>query len=842
MSGGLALAWRLARRELRGGLQGFRIFLTCLALGVMAIAGVGTIRSAIQAGFQEQGASLLGGDAQMRFTYRFADESERAYMAKIAEDISQVVDFRSMVLFNDETALTQIKAVDDLYPLVGTVELSPPITLDAALSHAPGAPPRAVMERVLAERLGLKVGDRFNLGVKEFELGAVLRHFPDSAAQGITLGPRTILRYADLDGAGLIGPGAIFQTEYRMRLPANADLQARKQEAQTLFKDKGMRWTDRRRPAPRMSNFIERLGTFLVFVGLAGMAVGGVGISAAVRDFLNGKTHTIATLKTLGAEGGLIFKIYLLQIAVLTSLGVALGLALGVAVPLFAAPAIAQSLPFPIAFGLYPAPLFEAAFYGCVTAFLFALLPLARARLIRAAALYRGAGGMAVFPGWRASIAVAVLASVLVGGAMWFSQMTILTLSVAGGVVAALAVLALAAFLLRFAARTLARSALLRGRTMLRLALASIGGPQSDATSVVLSLGLGLTVLASVGQIDANLRNIIRTDLPDRAPSFFFIDIQPDQITPFLDAMTQNPNVSRVDQAPILRGVLSEINGRPAREVAGGHWVVTGDRGITYATQPTSGTKITAGTWWPQDYTGPPQVSFAAEEAAEIGLGLGDVITVNVLGRDISATITSLREVDFSSAGIGFVMTFNPSALAGAPHSHIATVYAEAEAEAQILRETAKAMPNITAIRVKDAIERVGEAMSAIATATAWASAATLLTGFAVLIGAAAAGERARTYEAAILKVLGASRAKILLNFALRAAFTGAAAGAVAVAAGGLAGWAIMRFVMESRYEFQTASALGIVFGGALLALLAGMVFAWRPLATRPAQILRAQN
>jgi putative ABC transport system permease protein len=253
-------------------------------------------------------------------------------------------------------------------------------------------------------------------------------------------------------------------------------------------------------------------------------------------------------------------------------------------------------------------------------------------------------------------------------------------------------------------------------------------------------------------------------------------------------------------------------------------------------------TTLTAGTWWPEGYQGPPLISFAAEEGAELGLKLGDRITVNILGRDIEATITSFREVDFSTAGIGFVLTMNPGALAGAPHTFISTVYATPEAEAPILRDLASAYPNITAIRIRDVVARVSEALGAIAAATSYAAAATLVTGFVVLIGAAAAGERARVFEAAVLKTIGATRGRILWSFALRSAVLGAAAGGVAVIAGGLAGWAVMVFVMEASFRFEPLSALAIILGGIVATLLAGLGFALRPLAARPARVLRAQD
>ncbi|MBN8630368.1 MAG: FtsX-like permease family protein [Rhodobacterales bacterium] len=837
----MSLSFTIARRELRGGLRGFRVFLACLALGVAAIAAVGTLRTGIQQGLTDQGAVILGGDAEMRFTYRPADADERAFMDRVATQVSEVYDFRSMALIDGDQALTQVKAVDDAWPLTGSATLDPPIPVAEALADQNGLP-GAIMDPVLIERLSLAIGDSFRLGTQEFRLTAALAREPDSASTGFTLGPRTVVRSDALANSGLLAQGSMYETRYRLLLQPDADLQALETETERTFRDKGMRWTDSRNAAPGIEAFVDRIGSFLVLVGLAGLAVGGVGISAAIRSYLDGKVDTIATLKTLGAEGGLIFRSYLWQTAILSALGIAIGLALGAVVPMLAAPLIEASLPFPTDLRLAPMALLEAALYGGLSALIFTLLPLARTERIRPAALYRGGSGTRAWPRKRYLAALAFLTVTLIGVAAWASGIWKLALGAASGVLGALVILALAAVALRVAARRLARTRLARGRPATRTALAAIGAPRSDATSVVLSLGLGLSVLAAVGQIDWNLRQAIATDLPTRAPAFFFVDIQPDQLDPFLALMDANPSVTEVETAPMLRGVITRINGKPARDVAGDHWVVRGDRGITYAATPGAKSRITAGKFWPEDYTGEPQISFATEEAEEIGLKLGDTMTVNILGRDITATITSFREVDFSNAGIGFVMTLNPSALAGAPHSHIATVYAPPEAEAQILKDVTKTWPNITAIGIREAVNRVSEALSAIATATAWAAAGTLITGFVVLVGAAAAGERARIYEAAILKTLGATRGKILASFALRSTLMGAAAGLVAVVAGGLSGWAVMTFVMDATYRFEPLSALGIVAGGILATLLAGLFFALRPLASRPAGALRAQD
>lgn len=840
----LRLAGRLARRELRGGLRGFRVFLACLTLGVAAIAAVGSVREGIRAGLAQEGAALLGGDAEMEFTYRFADDRERAWMETTADAVSEIVDFRSMAVTEQagdmRRSLTQVKAVDDAYPLLGRVTLEPSMLLATALDGSDGLP-GAVMDPVLIERLGLSVGDSFALGTQDFILMAALEHEPDAAGDGFTLGPRTLVRTRDLGSSGLIQPGTLFSSKYRMDLPPSTNLTTVSAEASGAFEGSGMRWTDARNGAPGISNFVARLSTFLVLVGLSGLAVGGIGVSAAVRAYLTQKTDTIATLRTLGADRATIFQTYMIQIGVLSGLGILAGVVLGGLLPLLLAPILESRLPIPAVFTLFPRPLAEAALYGLLTAFLFTLWPLARTEEVRAATLFRDALTSAKrFPRPVYVIATAMALVFLIAAAALFNDSTRLTLWTAGGIAGALFLLSLSAAAIQWIARR--GSPLARGRPALRWALSAISGPREGAASVVLSLGLGLSVLASVGQIDGTLRTAISGNLPDIAPSYFFVDIQKDQMPGFTERLETDPAVSRIESAPMLRGIITQINGHPASEVAGDHWVLRGDRGVTYSAAPPQNARVTAGEWWSGDYSGPPQVSFAAEEAEEMGLKLGDTLTVNILGRDITAELTSLREVDFSTAGMGFVMSMNPAALSGAPHSFIATVYAEEQAEAAILRDLAGQYPNITAIRVRDAIDRVSGLLQGIAAATSYGAGISLLTGFLVLIGAAAAGEPARRYEAAVLKTLGADRRHILISFALRAVLLGAAAGCVALVTGILGGWAVATYIFETDFTIIWPSALIIVSTGIAVTLGAGLLFAIRPLAVRPARILRASD
>ncbi|MBO9397341.1 FtsX-like permease family protein [Shimia sp. R9_2] len=839
----LSAATRIARREIRGGLRGFTVFLACLILGVATIAAIGSVRSAIQTGLSSEGATLLGGDAEMSFTYRRATEEERAWMATNTTGSSEIIDFRSMVVVpgeaETERALAQVKSVDTAYPLVGAVSLSPDSSLEDALNGQNNLP-GAVLHGLLADRLDLSPGDTFQLGSQTFVYMARLLREPDTG-DGFSFAPRALVRTNDLSESGLLAPGTLFTSHYRLNLPAQADLATLEADARAAFETTGLRWRDSRNGAPGITRFVERFGAFLILLGLAGLAVGGVGISTAIRAYLARKTETIATLRSLGAERRTIFLSYFLQIGFVALIGVTSGLILGALLPILLAPLITAVLPFPASFAIYPLPLIEAALYGTLAAAIFTLWPLARVENVRPSALFRDQLGQTRhWPALRYMLTVVGLIALLIALASWLSGSARLTIWFAAGVAIAMFALTVASAGLRALLNSLSQR--LRQSPQVRWALQSVGRASEATTPVVLSLGLGLSVLATVGQVDGNLRNAIASDLPEVAPSFFFVDIQRDQM-PLLEAdWADTPTIQDVENAPMLRGVITRINDRPAKDVAGDHWVIRGDRGVSYASDMPEGTKLTAGTWWDPKHAGTPQISFADEEAEEMGLSLGDSMTINILGRDITGIVTSFREVDFSNAGMGFVIIMNEAALAGAPHSFIATVYAEAESEATLLKEVSETYPNVTAIHVRDAAQQVSDLVAQLANATTYGASTILLTGLLVIFGAAAAGQSARTYEAAVLKTLGATRGQILKSFAWRAALLGGAAGGVALAVGLLGGWAVMTFVMESDFIVIWPNALWILSAGILANLLAGLVFAWPSLATRPARILRARD
>ena len=813
----------------------------CLIFGVASIATIGSLRGAIEAGLNRNGQVFLGGDAEIELTYRRASPQENDWMAQQSLQKSEIIDFRSMAVARDNSKriLTQVKAVDATYPLVGEIVLSNGMGLPEALAGQNDLP-GAVVAPALLRRLQLNLGDIMQLGEQEFVVMATLEKEPDNFGN-FALGPRSIVLAQDLEGSGLLSQGTIFSSKYRLILPNSADFDKAKAIFETDWATAGGKWKDARNASPGAARAIDRLSTFLVLIGLSGLVVGGIGVSAAVRAFVAKKTGNIAVLKTLGATPRQIFWIYTLQIIAYTVVAVILGVLLGAVAPFLARPFLPESLSAVAVISVYPSALLEAATYGALAAAIFSIWPLAQTEQIRPANLFRGGTPQS----WPAARYIMVLV-ILLGGALWgavqFSGSIAMTMWLLGGISLALLFLALMAGLFQLILKRVVRGKSLQGRLALRAAVSAISSGTERASPVVMGIGLGLAVLAAVGQIDGNLRNSMTKSLPDKAPSFFFLDIQSGQLEEFNQRLSDNTEVDRVETAPMLRGLVTQINGKPAAEVGGDHWVLRGDRGISYAAEMPEKTSLTTGKWWPADYAGPAQISFSAEAAGEIGIGIGDSLTLNVLGRDITATITSLRDVDFSNAGMGFVILLNAGALAGAPHSHIATVYAAEAAEIPILDELGQAFPNVTGIQIREAVLMVSGIVSSIASAASIGAIATLITGFLILIGAASASSEQRAYETAILKTLGATRREILVSFALRSAMVGALAASVALGAGLLGGWAVSNFVFESSFEVIWSNAALIILGGVGATLITGVLFALGPLSQSAAAELRHRD
>ena len=835
---------RFALRELRGGLRGFYVFISCVALGVMAIAGVGSFARSLTDGLAREGRVILGGDLAFSLIHREASAAERAFLDARGR-ISAVATMRAMARASDgRLALVEIKAVDAAYPLTGMVALEPGMPLAPALAARNGAFGAAV-DATLLTRLDLKPGDRLTIGGATIEIAAVLKSEPDKLAAGIAFGPRIILSEPALRATGLLQPGSLVRWHYRVALPDSSEraVIAVTADAQRLLPDAGWEIRSRTNSSPALERNVERFTQFLTLVGLTALLVGGVGVANAVKSHLDRKRDVIATLKTLGATAGNVFAIYLTQVLTVAAIGGLIGLILGAALPYSIAAAFGSILPLPIAPALHPAELALALIYGLLTALAFALWPLGRIHDVPVSALFRDEiAPQRRLPPLRSIVATAVALATLATLAVVLAY----DRRIAAIFVAAAAAVFLALQLIAKLLMALARRAPRARSTVLRLAVANIHRPGALTPTVVLSLGLGLALLVTVIEIDGNLRRQFMAALPDRAPSFFFVDIQSADAARFDAFVRQRAPGANLERVPMLRGRIVSVNGIRAEDIKAppaASWVLQSDRGITYTGELPRGSRLAAGEWWGDNYRGPPLVSFERKVADGLKLKIGDPVAVNVLGRNIEARVANLRDVDWQSLSINFVMVFSPNAFAGAPHTDIATLTfpsdGSATEEATLTRAVADAFANVTVVRVKDALEAIGGIVTNLVLAIRGASVVALVAAVLVLGGALAAGHRHRVYDAVVLKTLGATRRRLIAAYAIEYLLLGAATAVFGVAAGSIAAWLVVTEVMNLGFVWLPEPAAAAAFCALVVTVLFGLIGTFVALGHKPAPVLR---
>jgi putative ABC transport system permease protein len=842
---GAGLTLRLALRELRGGLRGFYVFIACIALGVMAIAAVGSLANSLSEGLAHEGRAILGGDVAFSLIQREASAGERAFLASRGE-LSSAATMRAMARTADgRTALVEVKAVDGAYPLYGSVAVEPAVDLAAALAQRNGAF-GAVADPALLTRLNLRPGARLTIGAAAIELRAALVSEPDKLAGGIGFGPRLLMSEEALRSSGLLRPGSLVRWLYRLRLPGNVAQDPATQTieaAKAQFPEAGWEIRSRDNAAPQLERNIERFSQYLTLVGLTALLIGGVGVGNSAKHFLDRKRCVMATLKSIGATGSRVVAIYFVEVLVLASIGVAIGLAVGAALPFAVAAIFGAIAPLPLAPALYPGQLALAAAYGVLTAATFSLWPLGRAHDVPVSALFRDeVAPLRRLPRPRYVIAAAIAAAAFLA----------LTLAAAFDrkiaaifIIAAITVfglLRLIASFVMFVAAQAPRSK----TTALRLAISNIYRPGALTPTVMISLGLGLALLVAVVEVDANLSRELEAALPERAPSFYFIDI-PSNVTEKFDAFVHDEAPrAKLERVPMLRGRIVSARGVPAEDLKPkpeAAWVLQSDRGITYTSQLPAGSRIVAGEWWPPDYAGPPLVSLERQIADGLGLTIGDEITVNVLGRNLSARIANLRAVDWNSLAINFVLVFSPAALRGAPHTEIATVTypggGTAAEETALLKTVTDALPGVTAVRVKDALDAVANVVTNLMLAVRAASSITLIAAVLVLGGALAAGHRHRVYDAVILKTLGATRLQLMTAYALEYLLLGATTVLFGVAAGSVAAWRIATDLMRLPFHWQSGPSAAAAVIAVVITIAFGLIGTWPALGRKPAAVLR---
>jgi len=842
----LSLALSIALRELRAGAGRLSIFVLCIALGVAAVAAIGSLSASFDEALARQGRLLIGGDLSFELIHRQADSAERAALESLGE-VSESASFRAMARSAEgKSALVEVKAVDNAYPLYGDVSIT--------RAERPGPvwrdPDVVLVERTLLDRLNLDIGSKIAIGDATVTIGGILGEQPDRLADRLAYGPKLLMSRDTLAHTGLVQPGSLIRWTYRVKLPEarSADkefLVETRNNVEKQFPQSGFAihdWTD---PAPSLRRDADRFTQFISFVGLTALLLGGIGVGNAIRSYMAKKREVIATFKCLGATSRLVLLVYLIQALLLATVGIAIGLLIGALTPALLAALYADALPITLAVEPHPMPLIAAALAGLLTMVLFVLWPLGRAASVSPAVLMRAhLSEERERSPWPYAVGSAVAGIALFALAIAASEERAITASISAGIVLAFLLLTGFGLLVQRLAAKLRRAK----PTSLALAIASIGGPGSLARAIAVSLGLGLGLLVATALIHRALLKEIEGNIEADAPAYYFVDVEESDIGKFGDTVKAIVPDAKLDDAPMLRGRIVALKGVPAEKVEAdpdARWVLSGDRGLTYTDAVPPASTLVEGTWWPKDYSGSPLVSFDAELAKGLGLKLGDTITVNILGRNVDAKIASLRKIDWESLAINFVMVFSPNTLAGAPHRALTTLElpkgTDPALEGKVIQALSERFPLVTAVKVGDIVAAAKELLTKVMTAIKATAGVTLLIGAAVLAGAVAAGQQQRKYLAVLYKTLGATRWRIVSAELLEFGLLGLATALLSVLVATITAWALCKWAFDVTFVFSPLAVLETVLLALALVLTVGALTTWRLLSVKAAPYLRTE-
>jgi putative ABC transport system permease protein len=839
---GWGQSWRIARRDLHAGFRGLRLLFLCLFLGVATLAAINSLTASITNELAARGRTLLGGDIEIAMMQREAGVDDRRAFAKLGS-LSETVRMQAMAqrtgpahTDTPPAVLTELKGVDAAYPLYGALTL-------ARGRYAPLSPGHILIGPALAERLQVKPGDALRYGGASFTIAAIIADEPDRIGEGFTLGPVAIVSMAGLQRTGLIQPGSLYTAKYRVKLPPGTDAKALHDRLEKDYATQGWTFKDRERAAPGASRFFERMGQFLSLIGLAALVIAGIGVSNGVSSYLALKRGGIATLKVLGATSADIARIYLLQIGAVAALAVVAGLIVGALLPPALIALAGDILPVKPGFAIHPLPLITSAAYGLLIAFLFTLPPLAKARTLPVVAILRELVDPRSRIDQRSLIAMGLASAALLLLAIGTAREPLFSAAVLGATGGVLLLLLGLGWVVTWVARRLPRPR----RPLWRLAITNLYRPGAQTAALVVALGLALTLFVTLAGIQTSLRAEIARTVPEKAPDQFVLDIPSAQEGRFRAILAERAPGATVNVVPALRGRIvgyASVRVADLKDIPEGAWFLRGERGITYSATLPVGSDLVAGQWWPRDYAGPPLVSLDEAAAKVLNIGVGDNLTVSLLGREMTAKIASLRKVNWDTMGFNYVLVFSPSALASAPHSLAATITLPHGASPQVQGATTRALlaafPGVSVIAVGEIIGQVGSLLDQMATAIVAAASVAILAGIAVLVGAIAASRQARAYDSVILKTLGATRWQILGTQALEYGLLAGMLALVSLALGSVAAW----FVIVQVFDFSWAPDWGVVLatlgGGALLTLGIGLAGSIPLMSVRPARALRA--
>jgi len=884
----------MAWRETRAAWRHFLYFFLCIALGVGTLVGVGLFASNVERTVAKEARALMGGDVEVRLTRPIGDNG-RAILQTLEQRGISVVHVSELVAMASRfghtpsstgsplagsTQIVELKAVESGYPLYGAFTAQPDLPLSQLIRPCTA---QADAEAVCTDRYGalvqdsllikmdLQVGDRVKIGQATMTITGTVKHEPDRVANAFSLGPRVIVSQDALRSADLVKPGSRVRERYLLRLPSDMPPEPLVVSLREQLATDSARVSTFRDAQPQLRRFLEQLTRYLGLVGLTALFIGGIGVASTVHAFIKDKLKIIAVLKTLGADSRVVIQTYLFQTLVLGLVGSLAGVALGMSLQ-YAMPSILASL-LPGDFlelslrqgAISPEPIIKGLALGLTTTLLFTLWPLLRIRDIRPALIFRDelihsihedahpAGRFAWLRNMKDPIrwlTGVLIALGLAGLAMWQAQSMMIGLMFLGGLAAAVGLLTITAHtLVRILKMGFAPASL-----AVRHAMGNLIRPGNQATSIMVAIGIGVMVILTISLLERSLVRQIGESRPFNAPTFFFIDLQPDQQESFERLIQQRFPGNQPELTPLIRSRLHSVNGqvvslneeedRERSEERRGEreksWYFTREYVLTFLDRLPKDNVVTKGEWWAHSVDPTTALVSVEEDAARhLGVDLGSVIEFDIQGTVLPARVSNIRKVEWNNFSTNFYLILSPGALEGAPLTYVATVRVKPDEEVSLQQAVVDAFPNVTAINIGEVMTSFAGVLEHLSFAIRAIAVFCILAGSIVMAAALATTRYRRLYESVVLKALGATRLLIAGSFAVEYTLMGTVAGVTGILLASALSWGVLHFVFDLPWAFQPRILVGGLCFTVLLTVTVGFLSTFRILAKRPLEILR---
>jgi putative ABC transport system permease protein len=848
---------KMAGREMRASWSRLLFFFLCIAVGVASMVSLRSVIQSVSNALVKESKTLTAADVLIYSSRPYTDNARHVIGEKLAAhgvtdpaDTTRSIESTTMARSADDAGelatMIELRAIEEGFPYYGTIELA-----GAAYDHDLLKNSGALVRPELLTRLNVELGDSIVIGEKSFVIrGVVIREAGRSLSM-FTMGPRVFVDYADVEGTSVVELGGRVWRQILVRTEEDK-IQELVWDIEGALANEFVRIRSYREAGDRLARRLNRGESYLSLAGFVILILGGVGVWSVVRVFVAQKLKSIAVLKCVGASTRQVLAIYFFQVLLLSAAGSVLGVGLAAAVVRFIPPGLGVDLQ-DVEFGLTASAVVQGVGIGLLVSTLFSLIPLLHVRLVRPLWLLRPEGQLdpgAARRGLKDRLrrvdrlqvgASAVLLLALIGLAGWQAE----SLRVGLYVCLTFAAVSIA---LHFAGLGLIKAVAPLGKKAyfpLRHAVLNVSRPGNQTRVILLAVGVGCCFVLTIRSIQANLLEQFAVELRDDSPDMFFIDIQPDQVATFEERALAS-GATHVNIVPVLRARVVKVDGKNVqldsyervRERGG----LGREYSITYRNHLEDNERIVGGELWDDSYSPELEVSIESSLKRRYDMDVGDKMTFDIMGRQLEARISSIRDVEWSDArNGGFMFVFRPGGLEGVPNTFAGFIKGPNDAleRAAFQRDVLAGFYNISVVDLRDVLDSLAQVVEKISLAISVVGSVALLSGGLILLGSVAMTKYQRRYETAIYRTLGASRGRIATMMFFEYGTLGALAGII-----GALGAQVLTFLLSSQVleiPFRvvvTANAVAVALAAVSVSVV-GVAVTLDVLRHKPLTILR---